>query len=103
MKFQLEGKEAVGGLFSDFSTRKFAFHQWSHYEINERSTGKIEAALRYHSIVSEAEQGNYLDIFGVVKVHYNEDDLIDYVFVQRFHTINRGYQLILPNLVIDRS
>lgn len=88
-KFQLEGKEAVGGLFSSFSTRKFSFHQWSHYEINELSTGKMEAACRYHGVVLEAE-GNYQDIFGVVKVHFNTDNMIDFVFVQRFHTIDRG-------------
>jgi hypothetical protein len=89
-KYQLEGKEPVRGLWSNFASRQFAFHQWSHFAVNEVSEGNIEIALRYHGVALEAE-GNYLDIFGVIKVHYNYEDLIDYVFVQRFHTIDRGY------------
>lgn len=88
-KFQLEGKEAVRGLFSSFATRKFSFHQWSHHEVNE-IPGKTEVALKYHGVILESE-GNYLDLFGVIKVYYNGDDMIDYVFVQRSYTIDRGY------------
>jgi hypothetical protein len=92
-KFQLEGNEAVRGLFSSFATRKFAFHQWSHHEVNE-IPGKTEVALRYHGVILESE-GNYLDIFGVIKVHYNGDEMIDFVFVQRFNTIDRVYAALI--------
>ena len=96
-QFQLEGTEAVRGLFESFSTRRFAFHQWSHYEVDDAcddgsggGSGGVTVALRYHGVILEAE-GNYQDIFGVIRVRYNADDLVEYVFVQRFHTIDRGY------------
>jgi hypothetical protein len=89
-KFQVEGKEPVRGLWDNFAGRQFAFHRWSHFAVNEVSGGGIEVALRYHLVGLEAE-GNYNDIFGVIKVNYDEDDLVDYVFVQRLHAIDRGY------------
>lgn len=51
---------------------------------------KVEAACRYHGVVRE-DGGIYQDIFGVIRVTYNKYDMIDNVFVQRFHTINRPY------------
>ncbi|CAB9528377.1 expressed unknown protein [Seminavis robusta] len=90
-QFSLNGTDAVGGLWVNFATRRFSFHQLSHFEVYEDSeTDGILVAFRYHGVVLE-ETGNYLDIFGVVREHFNSDDLIDNVFVQRFYTIDRGY------------
>jgi hypothetical protein len=90
-KFQLEGIDNVKPLWvNSFASREFAFHQWSHWEICTSAGGTAEAAFRYHGVVRE-DGGPYQDIFGVIVVHFDRDDLIEYVFVQRLKTINRPY------------
>lgn len=90
-QFQLEGIENVKPLWVDsFSTREFAFHQWSHWEVCLSGKSVVEAACRYHGVVREYG-GTYQDIFGVIVVKFNAEDLIDYAFVQRFNTIDRPY------------
>ena len=88
-KFKLEGKEAVRGLWNSFSTREFAFHQWSHFEVDE-CFERVQVALRYHGVIRE-DAGANQDIFGIIRVHFNRRDKIDYVFVQRFQTLDRPY------------
>jgi len=89
-QFSVNGTEAVGGLFDSFATRKFAFHQLSHFETFVVTTNVI-VEFRYHGVVLEAE-GNYLDIFGRVTEQFDtEDNKLFKVYVERFYTIDRGY------------
>lgn len=85
----LEGTDEVQGLFTNFATREFSFHQWSHFEVCVPGESHV-VSLRYHGVARE-DQGNNQDIFGVVRVTFDEDDLVDHVFVSRFETIDRGY------------
>lgn len=88
----VEGKEAVGNIFRSLSTREFAFHQWSHWEVCEASNDDIVVKCRYHGVVREDGAGNQ-DIFGTILVRFktrrSRKGLITEVDVERFETIDR--------------
>jgi hypothetical protein len=89
VKDEFVGIEEILIFWQRLATRDFSNHNWSFYTVT--NIGKdVQVEFRYHGIVRSTSTSPFQDIFGIVRVIFNDHDLISDAYVSRSYTIDRG-------------